>query len=615
MSLVSGAVRLGGAGRITVHLLAGVTTALTVDEVAPTLSRGLVSEGLAAQLAELSAGANRARTDRPLWHVHCNPKWEHPRAVPLYYQRLEEEFELQVARFSGVMHTKGKRARHGHRVYDITHPDGRVTDLSFERMRRGKVVVLVAHELGLPLPPTPFRGPIAAALRREGKADIAAWVEAQPAKPRPTAAPTPGERQMVERTGGLSKADVARLAFEAWQHSDSGAALATALAASGLQLHAGTDVPVVRDAAGGTWSLTRLIGIASGAAGARIGARAVHARLADLTLTSTEDQRRGPKARRPSTAPTGARPPVDRRGPKDARGRNRDEGKGRGDPSPADPTRGRHVAIGGSLDGSGEDAREPHRSPARDPQPSRVDRDASRAARQAAEIASAAKSAQVAEAARLAKATADEAARMVAEESAHAAAVRIRQLRAEAARTTVAIASISRERHAVPSEIIQARVDARRLHIQATTSKAAKDAADAALVEIERARPPLSGMKGLWNRLNGRGRAYHVTLRTAKGEATRAAENDRAKQFMATGAATRLATAETAWKYAIATDQAERRRRLETRLNWLGEAVAAIERSPPLGMVSDVDLIEAVRRRRLIMDRMERRFTPRPEPP
>jgi hypothetical protein len=77
---------------------------------------------------------------------------------------------------------------------------------------------------------------------------------------------------------------IASVALAAWQDTVSGEDFIAALARQGLGLAMGDKVPVLVDLAGGTHSLTRLIGKASAGTGTRIKAQEVKARIANLKL-------------------------------------------------------------------------------------------------------------------------------------------------------------------------------------------------------------------------------------------------------------------------------------------------------------------------------------------
>lgn len=281
MTILSGACRVKGGPALGRHLAAGPGS--------PVHARGIACTTMADAIAELAAGAMPTRTSRPLWHVHADPGQAHPHMLPVFWRLLEAEFGLQQARYVGREHRKGSRPDHAHRVYDVTRPDGSVVDLRFDRMRREKVAVVVAHTLKLPFPPVPHRRAIARALHKDGRHDIAAWVDAQDPGPTPIAITTPQDRQQEVRTG-CSRAEAEAAALAAWTASDNGPAFRAALAARGLTLADGGKVPVV---VGGNavWPLARLLGSASRRDGARISAAAVKARLAGLHLLPVDQAR------------------------------------------------------------------------------------------------------------------------------------------------------------------------------------------------------------------------------------------------------------------------------------------------------------------------------------
>jgi hypothetical protein len=286
-----GRVRGRGLGQ---HIAKGATDTLAaeldIDAVPGGLSRGLISLTIEDQLRELEAGANTKRTRKPLYHVHCNPRWDDEELVALFWRLFEQEFGLTRARFASKKHKKGNRGDHTHRVYDITREDGSVIDMSNDYYRREKLMVIACFILGRSMPPVSHLRAIAKALKAEGKSDVLAWMGGQPPAPRAVSRRTPAERQADQRTGG-DKGPVAEAVIRAWVASDTGAAFLAALQGAGLDLAHGDSAVMVVDERG-AWPLTRLVGEASREMGQRIAAAAVHTRVRGLTLTSIAEARR-----------------------------------------------------------------------------------------------------------------------------------------------------------------------------------------------------------------------------------------------------------------------------------------------------------------------------------
>lgn len=283
--MISGSTRGKGGRALSAHLLKAEAdqTTLVIEP------RGIVSRGdLHAQLSELVAAASGSRTDRPCYHVHCDPPPDAPDSqavLDAWWKAFEAEFGLTGATYVGAQHIKHSR-RHEHRVYSLAGDDGKVVDTRNDYARRTYVSVRVAHALGLEPSPTPHARSVAHRLLQEGRHDVVEWmnragiIEAE----KPIAPSTPEERLQGARTG-VRLADVRAAAFEAWQASTDGPSLQRELAARGLGLAMGTAGAVVVDRSGTPHALTRVIGAASRiATGKRIPAAAVRARVAGLAL-------------------------------------------------------------------------------------------------------------------------------------------------------------------------------------------------------------------------------------------------------------------------------------------------------------------------------------------
>lgn len=289
--MLAGATRGAGGPALARHLLSR-KTGQQVELMEP---RGLASNHLPAQLGELVAAAGHGKTDRPVHHVHIDPPPDcrDPRAViDAYIVAYETEFGLADGPRCGVLHTKAGRT-HAHVVWSLVRESGRIVDLGHERARREKVSRLVEYECGLPFVQGAHNRAVAAALRRDGRADVAdAMISAGLLEGRrPRAAATPEERAQAERTS-VPIADIRSAALTAWQSSDDGSAFAAVLREEGFHLAQGKRGIVLVDRAGGAHSLTRILSAAIRAAshadGEKISAATVKRRLAGVPLPTTE---------------------------------------------------------------------------------------------------------------------------------------------------------------------------------------------------------------------------------------------------------------------------------------------------------------------------------------
>ncbi len=295
--MISGATRGDGGPYIVSHLLtqgmSGIEPGAN-DEAVISGRRGLLADGLDGMVREMVARGAHGRTDRPLIHVHADPppgrdwsaaEWQR------FWSLYETEFDLTDRPFSEVTHRKHGR-EHRHRLYLAVRADGTVVNLSHEYARREKLSRIVEYETRAPFVLGRHNRAVHQRLMREGREDVAAamagagLLEAS----RPEAL-SPGARQQAERAGMDTLAvDAAVLA--AWQASDNGASLVTALTAAGLHLVAGTKEVLVADRDGRLHPnpLGKLLGRVSKAAGLdRVAAGEVRARLAGVAILKHRD--------------------------------------------------------------------------------------------------------------------------------------------------------------------------------------------------------------------------------------------------------------------------------------------------------------------------------------
>ena len=291
--MIAGATRGAGGPALGRHLAsAGMNEHVITGE-----SRGLMSEDIGDQVAELTRLGSHARTQAPVYHVHADPPegrpWDDADRAR-YWELFEKEFGLERQPFASVVHVKGGR-EHEHRAYLRTRPDGTAIRLDHDFARREKLSRIMEHERGEPFTRGAHNRTVITALKKDGREDVADAMRAAGLHegPRARAGLSPTDRAQQERTH-VAKAAVAAAALAAWRQSDTGPALLHALAAQGLRLAAG-DKPglaVVLDGAGGAHSLARLLAQASKAeGGARLPAADVAARLDGMVLPTVAQAR------------------------------------------------------------------------------------------------------------------------------------------------------------------------------------------------------------------------------------------------------------------------------------------------------------------------------------
>lgn len=139
--MISGATRGKGGDALARHLAKGG------EAIEP---RHLGGESLKDQLRGLVAGAAHGRTDRPVYHVHCDPIGPDANQMRArYWELFEKEFGLDNQPMCGAVHTsKDGRPDHEHRAYSLVRSNGSVVDLSHDFARREKVARIIEHEFG-----------------------------------------------------------------------------------------------------------------------------------------------------------------------------------------------------------------------------------------------------------------------------------------------------------------------------------------------------------------------------------------------------------------------------------------------------------------------------------
>lgn len=149
--MITGATRgTGSGGALARHLLKGENE----PHVLP--ARGLGSPSLPDQLRELVAQSAGGRTDRPAYHVFCNPDPGMPdnaAARSRFWVLFEAEFGMTEQPYCAVEHRKDGRV-HEHRVYGLVTASGRVIDMAWDYPRREKCARIVEFESGMAAVPS-----------------------------------------------------------------------------------------------------------------------------------------------------------------------------------------------------------------------------------------------------------------------------------------------------------------------------------------------------------------------------------------------------------------------------------------------------------------------------
>ncbi|HLN22817.1 MAG TPA: hypothetical protein VK558_02410, partial [Patescibacteria group bacterium] len=185
MILKGGAV---GGGGLAAHLRSEEN-----DSVEIVQAEGLLSRDIAGAVAELRA-RGVGITAKPVFHTAISAapgqKWgeaEQRQAVAAFVK----EFGLEGVPLLVVRHQKDAqgvgRDDHLHVVASRIDERGRVISDAFTRVRHEKVARCLEHTLGHPLTIGKHNRAVMAALRREGRADVADWMAAAGAHtaPRP----------------------------------------------------------------------------------------------------------------------------------------------------------------------------------------------------------------------------------------------------------------------------------------------------------------------------------------------------------------------------------------------------------------------------------------------
>ena len=217
--MIAGATRGTGGPALARHL----TKTKDGQEVVVMPARGLASDDLQGQIRELVASAAHGRTSRPVHHVHIDPPPDAPNPeeiIQTFLTHYEREFGLEDAQRCGVHHVKHGR-RHGHYVWSLVRDDGSVVSLAHDHARREKVSRIVEFEHNLPMVRGKHNRSAAAALRKEGRADVADAMTSAGllSGTRPVAHSTPRQRAQAERTS-VPLDEIRTQALAAWKASD-----------------------------------------------------------------------------------------------------------------------------------------------------------------------------------------------------------------------------------------------------------------------------------------------------------------------------------------------------------------------------------------------------------
>ncbi|WP_245258235.1 relaxase/mobilization nuclease domain-containing protein [Rhodopseudomonas palustris] len=269
-------------------------------EVMP--ARGLAAEHLRDQLRELVASSAHGRTDRPVHHVHIDPPPDcsDPDAViATFLDRYEAEFGLQNSQRAGVYHVKAGR-KHAHVVWSLVRDDGSVVSLAHDHARREKVSRIVEFECGLPFTKGKHNRSAAAALLKEGRADVSDAMLAAGLLDgrRPVAHSTPRQRAQAERTA-VPLDEIRTQALAAWQASDDARSFAVALHSFDFSVATGESGYVLIDRSGSVHSLNRVLAAAARAEGVeKITSAAVRSRLRGINFQNVEEAKNARSERR-----------------------------------------------------------------------------------------------------------------------------------------------------------------------------------------------------------------------------------------------------------------------------------------------------------------------------
>ena len=205
-----------------------------------------VVQGSRPELDDMVRDARDHGAKYSIRHFKVNPEEATTRDQALAVATaLGREFGFDPGRAVMVEHEKRRQGgkgfdRHWHLlVPEVDAVRGRVLDAHWMRARHEKVSRVAEIELGHHQVQGRWNKAVEAALRAEGRGELADRVQPLAAGDRPAEAFTAVRHQVAEHRGGASMPEMKAAVADAWQQSDSGAAFRTALAEQGLTARPG----------------------------------------------------------------------------------------------------------------------------------------------------------------------------------------------------------------------------------------------------------------------------------------------------------------------------------------------------------------------------------------
>ncbi len=284
-----------GGHRLALHL----DNRATNETVRVTRIQGLVSQTIAEAMAELQKLAKGARAGHPLVHAVASPhleltetQWED------HWSEIDSEFGLCAQPFVEVEHRKiglgGRVAPHRHRIYLRIQVDRRAIPIAHAAPRCEKVSRITEFAVGEPAVSGRFNRTVIAALRREGRHNVADHLVSLgfDRVARPVAASS-SERQQAERNQDLAADEVWARAWRAWMQSHDAVGFIENLQREHLLVAQGDKGPVVVSPGGSVASLRRAVANGASRAGAaKPRQKDIIDRLRNLELPTLQDARR-----------------------------------------------------------------------------------------------------------------------------------------------------------------------------------------------------------------------------------------------------------------------------------------------------------------------------------
>ena len=243
-------------------------------EVRAGASRGLMSDGIVEQVAELTELATSSGYKNPIRHVYASPppgaEWGE-KEWKSYWTLYEKVQGLGGCIFSEAIHDKPgdmDRPEHRHRVYLALTERGTLVRNGHDYAKQEAVSRITEFDTGQNFTKGAHNIRAATIAQQLGREDVAeamrkaGLLNGQRAR----SSLSPEQRKQQERTG-ISKASVATATFDAWHRSDNGQAFVAALSEQGITLARGDKCIVVIDQSGNTHALNRLLNSAAKANG------------------------------------------------------------------------------------------------------------------------------------------------------------------------------------------------------------------------------------------------------------------------------------------------------------------------------------------------------------